>query len=505
MLEVKGLTKRFGGIAALDGVDFRAAPGRVHALLGENGAGKSTLLKCLSGVHAPEQGEMRLDGRSYAPRSPREAEDAGMRFVHQELNLVPSFTACENAFVGRSYPRRWGLVDWRAIRARMKSVRDAYGLDLDLDTPVGSLSTAKCQLAEILRALMDEARVLVLDEPTASLSEAEAATLREAIARLAARGTTVILVSHRLDEVFAAAQDFTVLRNGRTVARGRLADTSRDRLVELMAGEAVASRHGSDPVATAAGEPMLELADFRVSPLRPRLDLTVGAGEIVGLYGVIGSGRSSLLRSIWGANPLARGTIRLGGAAISTSGIAERIERGCAYAPEDRRTSGLIMHHSVLDNAVLPRLSDHRIGGLPLLSRRRMASGARAMLANVGVKYRRLGDRISTLSGGNQQKVMLGRWLHPGTSLLLLDEPTRGVDVRSKGELHALCRSLAGNGAAVLFATSDIEELLMLATRVVVMAHGAITLDAANGELGRQAVLDATFREQAETGGRGPA
>jgi ABC-type sugar transport system ATPase subunit len=493
MLEVRGLTKHFGGIAALDGVAMSVSRGRVHALLGENGAGKSTLLKCLSGVYEPDAGQMLLDGQPYAPGNPLEAEAAGLRFVHQELNLVPGFSAYENAFVGRRYPRRAGMVDWGAMRRRFAEIRDRYGLDVDIDLPVGRLSTAKCQLVEILRALMDEARVLVLDEPTASLSEAEAETLHGIIRRLAGHGCAMIFVSHRLDEVFAVADDYTVLRNGRSVGTGNLKDIDRDGVVALMAGEAFRGETAATEISR--GSTVLELSNFRPSPVRDGIDLAIAAGEIVGLYGIVGSGRSSLLKSIWGANPLAAGEVHLQGKRLPAQGIAARIDAGVAYVPEDRRTKGLVMHHPILDNVVLPRVSRNRIAkGLPIVNWRAARADAQTVLSERNVKFGRLTDQISTLSGGNQQKVMIGRWLAADTRLFLLDEPTRGVDVRSKAEIHALCRRLAGGGAAVVFVTSDIEELLMLATRIVVMAEGRITLDIANRGVQRQAVLDATFR-----------
>jgi ABC-type sugar transport system ATPase subunit len=494
MLEIAGLGKDFGGVKALDGVRMSVASGRVHALLGENGAGKSTLLKCLSGACRPDRGEIRLEGQVFDPPTPREAEAAGLRFVHQELNLVPGFTAYENAFVGRRYPRRLGMIDWPAMRKRMRTVRDRLGLDLPLDVPVRRLSVGQGQLVEILRALMDDARLLVLDEPTASLSQAEAATLHKVARDLARAGCAVIFVSHRMDEVFEIAQDFTVLRNGKTVGEGGIAEVTRDEIVSMMAGSAFS--HARPTPAGAVGPAILTLSRFSVSPHRKPVDLAVGSGEIIGLYGIIGSGRSSMLKSIWGANPLARGSIVLAEKSIPPAGIAERVKAGAAYAPEDRRNTGLVMTHSVLDNTTLPRLARHRaLPGLPVLSWRSMRRGARATLDVLNVKYGRLSDRVATLSGGNQQKIMIGRWLSEETKLFLLDEPTRGVDVRSKVEIHDLCRSLAMRGTPVIFATSDIEELFMLAGRIVVMAHGAVVLDAAAATLTRQDVLAATFSE----------
>jgi len=497
MLEVEGLKKRFGGVAALDGVELHAAAGRIHALLGENGAGKSTLLKCLSGVHRPDEGRMSLAGQDFAPANPTESERAGLRFVHQELNLVPGFTAYENAFVGRRYPRRGGLIDWQKMRTRVMAVRDRHGLDLDIDVPVARLSVAKCQIVEILRALIDEARVLVLDEPTASLSEREAHILHGIIRRLADMGCVVILVSHRLDEVFAIADDYTVLRNGRSVGSGQVSEIDRAGLVEMMAGGGIELERGTVP--TAAGGPVLQLSSYAPSPARAGIDLTINAGEIVGLYGVVGSGRSSLLKSIWGANRFSRGDLHLDGEPLPQVGISNRIQAGVAYVPEDRRGRGLMMQHSILDNALLPRLSHYRVlRALPVVSWNWARNGARKLLSERNVKYGQLGDRISTLSGGNQQKIMIGRWVGPSCRLFMLDEPTRGVDVRSKAEIHALCRRLAAEGTAIVFVTSDLEELFGLAQRILVMAHGRITLDAPNGDLSRQDIVHAAFVTEKE-------
>lgn len=492
-LEITGLKKHFGGAHALDGVDLKVAPGRIHALLGENGAGKSSLLKCLSGVYQPDGGAMQLDGVSYSPGDPRAAEAAGLRFVHQELNLVPGFTAAENAFVGRRYPRRFGLIDRQAMHCRLAAIRDRLGIALPLDVPVRHLSVGQCQLVEILRALMDEARILVLDEPTASLSESEADILRKVVVTLAQAGCAVIFVSHRMEEVFELAQDYTVLRNGLTVGQGLIAETTPDAVVAMMAGDAQL-RDALPPPARRA-EKLLDLDGFSPSPEHGSLQLSAHGGEIIGLYGIVGSGRSSLLKALWGAMPRASGRLSLAGRPLPPAGIPSRIRARVAFAPEDRRGSGLVINHSILDNAALPRLSDGRaVAGLPFLSWPALRRNAGAMLERLAVRYGRLTDRIATLSGGNQQKVLIGRWFRPGLRLFLLDEPTRGVDVRSKAEIHALCRQLAGDGTLILFATSDIEELFALAGRIVVMAKGEIVLDAPTAGLTRQQVLAATFR-----------
>ncbi|RWI72190.1 sugar ABC transporter ATP-binding protein [Mesorhizobium sp.] len=494
MLRVEELSKRFGGVNALDSVDMTVDAGRVHALLGENGAGKSTLLKCLSGVYMPDGGRMSLDGQPFAPVDPRQAEQTGLRIVHQELNLVPAFTAYENAFVGRRYPRRFGMIDRAAMRARFNKVRDRHGLDLDVDTPVAKLSVARRQIVEILRALMEEAKVLVLDEPTASLSEKEAAVLHDVIRRLASKGCTVIFVSHRLDEVFAVADDYTVLRNGRLVATGHLADIDRKGIVSLMAGATL--DEASFAFTSPKGGTVLKLSGFSPFPGRAPIDLMVRAGEIVGIYGVVGSGRSSLLEAIWGASPTAAGGVEICGAALSPAGVRGRIAAGAAYVPEDRRMRGLVMHHSILDNALMPRLPLVRVSPrLPVISWRVARDDVTKLLAARNVKFGRIDHRIATLSGGNQQKVMIGRWVTPSARLFLLDEPTRGVDVRSKAEIHDLCRRLADDGTAVVFVSSDLEEVTRLAGRVLVMAHGRITLDTPNRSLSRQAIVQAAFEK----------
>lgn len=492
-LQITGLKKHFGGVRALDGVDLTLVPGRVHALLGENGAGKSSLLKCLSGLYQPDGGAMHLDGTAYYPRDPRAAEAAGLRFVHQELNLVPGFTAAENAFVGRRYPRRFGLIDRPAMQRRLASIRDRLGIVLPLDVPIRHLSVGQCQLVEILRALMDEARILVLDEPTASLSESEAVILREVVATLAQAGCAVIFVSHRMEEVFELAQEYTVLRNGVTVGQGLIGETSPDAVIAMMAGDAQLRQAG--PLPARRREKLLELEGFSPSPRHGAMRMSAHGGEIIGLYGIVGSGRSSLLKAVWGAMPAAKGRLSLAGRPLPPAGIASRIRAGMAFAPEDRRVGGLVTSHSILDNAALPRLSDGRaLAGLPFLSWTLLRRNAGAMLDGLGVRYGRLADRIATLSGGNQQKVLIGRWFSPGLRVFLLDEPTRGVDVRSKAEIHALCRRLAEDGTLILFATSDIEELFALAGRIVVMAKGEIVLDAPASGMTRQQVLAATFR-----------
>ncbi len=499
-LALSGVTKRFGATLALDGAELRIAAGSVHALLGENGAGKSTLIKILSGVHAPEAGAIRLDGREAAIASPRAAEAMGLRFIHQELNLVPHFDAVANGWIGRRHPRRGPFIDQSAMRARVAEVAARIAPDLPLDRPAKRLTPGQRQMAEIVRALMEPARLVVMDEPTSSLSEGEAERLHAVVRQLAAEGTAVLFISHRLDEVTALCADYTVLRNGRTVGSGRIADTNRDGLVALMSGgsdrrqdSASGAAKNAAPVALSDGAtgPRLR-AEIAFGPLGEHITFEAAAGEIVGLYGLVGSGRSSLLKLIWGAKP-ARGRISVDGVPLK-GGIASRVARGLAYVPEDRRREALAAPLSIEASLALPHLSDFRAApSLPVSSRPAIRRFAQDVARRLRLAAASLQASPMTLSGGNQQKLVFGRWLGRRTRVMLADEPTRGVDVGAKAEIHAELRRIATDGAAVIVATSDIEELIALSTRVVVLCAGRITADLAADAIDRGRIVAAAF------------
>ncbi len=492
-LVLDGVARHFGATRALDGADLGIAPGEVHALVGENGAGKSTLIKLLSGLYQPDAGRILVDGAPVAIAGPRAAEALRFGFIHQELNLVPAFDTIGNAWIGRRHPRFGPFIDRSAMRARVEAVARRITPDLPLDRPAARLTPGQRQMAEIVRALMVDARLLVMDEPTSSLGEAEAERLHAVIRQLAAGGTAVLFISHRLDEVLALSDSYTVLRGGRTVGRGRIGAIDRAGLVRLMSGGASQAESGRRIAATpvAALPPLLE-ADIAFGPPGARLKLTAAAGEIVGLYGLVGAGRTALLKALWGAVPVA-GTINLGGARL-TGGPAGRIARGAAFVPEDRRREGFAGALSIADNLALAHLRDfRRVRSLPLPSQGRIddfarSVGARLRLVAAGVRRSPL-----TLSGGNQQKLLFGRWLGRPIRLALVDEPTRGVDVGAKAEIHAEIRRLAESGAAVLAATSDLEELMALADRVLVMHGGRLVADLSGTALTRAAVVAAAF------------
>ncbi|BCP55995.1 sugar ABC transporter ATP-binding protein [Kaistia sp. 32K] len=541
-LALDGLVKHFGATKALDGADLVLEAGSVHALVGENGAGKSTLIKTLSGLYQPDAGAIRLDGAPITIDGPRAAEALGLRFIHQELNLVPHFDAVGNAWIGRRHPRRGPFIDGRAMRAKVAEVAARIAPDLPLDKPAARLTPGQRQMAEIVRALMDPARLVVMDEPTSSLSEGEAERLHEIVRQLAAEGCAVLFISHRLDEVLDLCDRYTVLRNGRTVGTGAIADIDRAGLVARMSGgagrdagaspsfpqanlpqhpeEAFAesrlegrtadlqqdlsgtpvlrpSRRPSGPPQDVEGgtphavKPVLA-ADLAFGPAGSRFAFSARAGEIVGLYGLVGSGRSSLLKTLWGATP-GRGLIAINGQ-VPRHGPAGRIAAGVAYVPEDRRREGLANSLSIEQNLSLAHLSDFRaLSSLPAPSRGKIRAFARATGARLRLVAAGPDRSPATLSGGNQQKLLFGRWLGRPIRALLVDEPTRGVDVGAKGEIHAEMRRIASDGAAVLMATSDIEELLALSTRVLVLHAGRLVAELEGPSLTRAAVVAAAF------------
>ena len=525
-LALDGLVKHFGATKALDGADLAIEAGSVHALVGENGAGKSTLIKTLSGLYQPDAGTIRLDGASVTIDGPRAAEAMGLRFIHQELNLVPHFDAVGNAWIGRRHPRRGPFIDGRAMRAKVAEVAARIAPDLPLDRPAARLTPGQRQMAEIVRALMEPARLVVMDEPTSSLSEGEAERLHAVVRQLAAEGCAVLFISHRLDEVLDLCGRYTVLRNGRTVGAGAIPDIDRAGLVARMSGQGTegtgsgassplpegevgpqgrvrvygVSGEGVNPHPPASpstspsgrGEQPVLAADLAFGPAGSRIAMQLRPGEIVGLYGLVGAGRSSLLRTLWGATP-GRGLIAIDGQ-VPGHGPAGRIARGMAYVPEDRRREGLALALSIEDNLALAHLADFRARrSLPLPSKAKI----RAFAKRTGDRLRLVAagpDRSpATLSGGNQQKLLFGRWLGRPIRVLLVDEPTRGVDVGAKGEIHAEMRRIASDGAAVLMATSDIEELTALSTRVLVLHAGRLVAELDGASLTRAAVVAAAF------------
>jgi len=497
-----GITKRFAGVTALDGVDLELRPGEVHALVGENGAGKSTLVRIMTGAYHRSAGEMFLDGQPVSFETPSAAQRAGVTAVHQEVHLLPHRTVAENIFLGRE-PRRWGLIDWRVLFARTTELLRELQIDLDPHAVVGELRTAQQQMVAIARGMSLGARVLVLDEPTSSLAEREVALLFTLIATVKAQGTAVVYISHRFDELYAICERVTVLRDGRLVATRPLAGLERLDLICLMLGK---SREALAAGATAFGPPTHAASDvplLRVTHLarghRLRdVSLDVRAGEVVGLAGLLGSGRTETARAIFGADPADSGSMALRGAPLAPRAPDDAIAAGLAFVSEDRKGEGIIPELSVRENltlAALPTLT--RFG---IVDRARQNRIVDEYMRRFGIRAASTDQSIRELSGGNQQKVLLARWLATRPELLIIDEPTRGIDIGARGEIQALVHALAAEGLGVLMISSDLEELTEGSTRVVVLRDGFAVAELPHEALSQNAIVHAMASGSATAG-----
>jgi ABC-type sugar transport system ATPase subunit len=469
LLSVRGVRKSFGPTVALDGVDLEARAGEVHAVLGENGAGKSTLMGILGGITGPDAGSLLLDGKPYVPTTPREAQVAGVAMVHQELSLCPHLSVAENVMLGRE-PVRSGIIAKNALRASAeKALLAAAGEDraraLQLDALVGDLPLADRQLVEIARALADEGcRVLILDEPTSSLGRGEVSVLFDRIRAMRERGLAVLYISHFLEEVKEIADRFTVLRDGRTVGTGEVRDVAVSELVAQMAGKAVSQLF---PRSERKPGDVVLACDEVAGVSRPvRASFELRRGEVFGIAGLVGAGRTELLRVLFGVDKLARGRVRAFGHHGAAS-PAERIAQGFGMLSEDRKGEGLALEMSVADNLTLSRLT-------AIVRASWQRSVARRWVERLGIRCRDVLQPVIDLSGGNQQKVALGRLLHQDAEILLLDQPTRGIDVAAKVEVHQLIDELAVRGKAVLFVSDDLSELCGVCDRVAVMHRGVL-------------------------------
>jgi len=480
LLALRGISKSFLGTRVLDGVDLDVAPGEVHAVVGENGAGKSTLMKVVSGGYAPDEGSVEFAGRRCVFAGPRDAQRAGIGIIHQEFNLLPERTVAENVFLGHE-PLRRGLVDRRQMRARTERLLASVGeRALPVDTPVGRLGVAQQQVVEIVKALALDARLLIMDEPTAALADHEVELLYRLVRRLQDQGIGLLYVSHRLTEVFDLSSRITVVKDGRRVDTLRTADTAAEELVRLMVGREMSTLY---PDRAGAGDGAVRLAVRGGGNRKLRdVDLQLRAGEVLGVGGLQGSGRSALARALFGAVPFTTGEVTLDGVPVRLRSPRSATRAGIAYVTEDRKGEGIVARQSVLDNALLAvRAVAANRSGRPAgtaraagVARGGRAARVRELLAAVDVRAAGEDQEIRFLSGGNQQKVVLARWLAVDPVVLLFDEPTRGIDVGARSAIHHLVRRLARDGAAVLMISSDLPELIGMSDRMIVMRDGRV-------------------------------
>jgi rhamnose transport system ATP-binding protein len=471
LLDAVGVSKAFDGVQALDSVSFNLREGEVHALVGENGAGKSTLIRIITGAISRDDGTLKLNGEVVTSNSPRVAKSLGVAVIYQQPALFSELTVAENIALGLDRLRAWQPIDWKSRRRRASDLLQKVGARIDPDAYAGELTMPEQQLVEIARALGAEARVLVMDEPTASLSEGETQNLFRVIRELRAGGVGIIYISHRLAELAEIADRVTVLRDGRAIATREMSEVDRQELIRLMVGRELSAVFPKKEVEL--GDTVLELRGLssRAAGIRD-VSLSVRAGEILGLAGLVGAGRTELAMTLFGLSHSDSGTILLRGEQVRITSPSEAINLGIAYVPEDRRHHGVVPEMDVAANTTLgalPRCS--RLGFLDFDEECRIA---RDYVDRLGVKTRSLYQPVSTLSGGNQQKVALGRWLATKPSVLILDEPTQGIDIGAKAEIHALMGELAAQGLAIIMISSELPEILGLSDRIAVMRSGTI-------------------------------
>jgi rhamnose transport system ATP-binding protein len=471
VVELRGIDKSFAGFPALKDVSFEVRAGEVHALLGENGAGKSTLIRIIAGVHAPDRGEVRIAGEVVRLSSPREARRLGIATVYQELLLFPELTVAENIFLGKAPRTRWGGIDWATMRSKARALLEELdSRDLDVDAKVGGLSVASRQRVEIAKALSQDPRVLVMDEPTASLAQGDVARLMAIVRRLRERGVGIVFVSHRLPEIFALADRVTVLRDGACIGTRPVAEVSEATLISMMVGRSIDQLFPK--VDVPRGRTLLELRSLSYRRAVRDVSLTVREGEILGIAGLVGSGRTELALTIFGITPATSGEILVDGKPVVIDGPRVARDLGIAYIPEDRGLQGLIRTQTLRENISLPVLD--RISRATIVNRRSEEKRAQEAIEHFGIRARGAEQIARQLSGGNQQKVVVAKWLGTEPTILIMDEPTRGIDVGAKAEIHALMGELARQGLGIIMISSELPEVLGMADRVLVMSSGGI-------------------------------
>ena len=496
LLSAQGLCKSFFGVQVLHDVGFTLRPGQVLGLVGENGSGKSTTMNIIGGVLPMDAGRLVLDGADYRPRGPRDAEAAGIAFIHQEPNLFRNLSVAENLFIAGFPKRVAGLpfIDRAKVRARTQELLAAVDLDIPPNTPVSRLSQGERQLVEIAKALGAKARIIIFDEPTTSLTTRETDRLFDIIGRLRGQGIAVIYISHILSDVMRLCDDIVVLRDGHVVGSAAQAEMTIERMISLMVGRTIDQMFPPRERGVRTETPVLQVSGLSQRGMMKDIGFTLHAGEVLGLSGLMGAGRSELARALFGMDPHESGEIRVGGAKLGVVSPSICMDHGMAFLTEDRRAEGLMMEASIAENIALASLPNFSSTWLKLIQRTRLGDAVRRVSDAVRINARDL-DRtlVKNLSGGNQQKAVIGKWLLHDPRVFILDEPTRGIDVGAKYEVYKIINQLAADGAGVLFISSEIEELTGMCDRILVMAHGEIRAEFPRAMFDREAILRAAM------------
>ncbi len=494
LVSLQRVSKTYGGVKALHRVNLDIEKGEVHALCGENGAGKSTLIKILGGVVRPDEGKVLVDGEALGRGGVRQAEQAGISVIHQESVAFPHLNAVDNLFVGRELKGSLGVLDRRTMRAQTEEILAQLGEQLDLDCPVERFPLAQRQMIAIARALLHKCRLLIMDEPTASLSGRETQVLFQRIQDLRKNGVSVLYVSHRLHEVFELSDQVTVLRDGEKVGTDAASELDEDTLIRRMVGRSIVGRKEKGLAFDRMKQPLLTVRGLTRSPDFYDVTFDVFPGEILGLGGLVGAGRSEVARSLFGVDFYDRGGVEVAGQPLVPGSVVESCKAGMALVPEDRQHEGLVQDLSILDNVNLPWLVG--LSRLGLLSQRQLSARGETSVGDLGVRFGNIRDKVSSLSGGNQQKVVLAKWLSGNPRVLILDEPTRGVDVGAKEDVYELVEQLSQEGVAILLISSDLPELIRLSDRIVVMCGGKVSGELTGDDIGEEAVLRLSLPEQ---------
>lgn len=472
-----GIEKSFGTNSVLRGVDFDIRPGEVHALMGENGAGKSTLMNILTGLHKLDAGEISINGEPKLFDNPKEAEDYGVSFIHQEMNTWPDMTVLENLFIGKEIQNKFGFIQTKQMRVLAEKTFEDLGVQLDLDEEVKNLSVGQQQMIEIAKSLMTNAEIIIMDEPTAALTEREIDVLFEIIETLTAKGVSIVYISHRMEEIFKISDRITVMRDGISIDTSMTKETTNDEVVRKMVGRDLEDYYPEKK--SEIREVIFEVKDLTQEDRFENISFNVKSGEIVGFSGLMGAGRTEIMRSIFGVDPLASGEIYLEGERIEINNPSTAIEKGIGFLTEDRKEEGLILDYTLRDNISLPSIDGFSKRGI--IDTKAESEFSTLLMERLNVKAESELDIASSLSGGNQQKVVLAKWIGIGSKVLILDEPTRGVDVGAKREIYQLMNELADRGVAIIMVSSDLPEILGVSDRVIVVHEGNIA-----GELSRE-------------------